>query len=132
MTANSWRLSPKQRKSALQDDDIVAMMLGRRLDRLFPQRKSTIQPKVALKLTGLRVGRNLQDVSFGLHVGEILGVAGLQGHGQRELMMALFGAEKSTGAVEVWGKAAKVRGPRHALSDQIRLALCPRTVAIRL
>ncbi len=39
---------------ALSDDDIVSMMLGRRLDRLFPERKPTATGRVALKVTDLR------------------------------------------------------------------------------
>src|SRR5262249_32010390 len=57
--------------------------------------------------------------------GEVLGVAGLQGHGQRELFMSLFGAERAEGKIEVWGKRVTVRGPRHALSRQVGMALLP-------
>ncbi len=55
----------------------------------------------------------------------MLGVAGLQGHGQRELFMALFGAERARGEIEVWGKPVTIRGPRHALSPEIGMALLP-------
>ena len=51
-------------------------------------------------------------MSFELREGEVLGVAGLQGHGQRELFMALFGAERAEGQIEVWGKPVTIRGPR--------------------
>jgi ribose transport system ATP-binding protein len=64
-------------------------------------------------------------VSFALREGEVLGVAGLQGHGQRELFMALFGAERAEGQVEVWGKPVTIRGPGHALSPEIGMALLP-------
>jgi ribose transport system ATP-binding protein len=111
--------------AALPDEDIVSMMLGRRLDRLFPERRQTARPEVALKVKSLSAGRTLHGVSFELHVGEILGVAGLQGHGQRELMMALFGAERARGEVEVMGRPVAVRGPRQALSQAIGMALLP-------
>jgi ribose transport system ATP-binding protein len=111
--------------AALSDEDIVSMMLGRRLDRLFPERRQTTRPEVALKVSNLSAGRTLHDASFELHVGEILGVAGLQGHGQRELMMALFGAERAKGEIEVMGRPVAIRGPRHALSPAIGMALLP-------
>jgi ribose transport system ATP-binding protein len=111
--------------SALSDGDIVSMMLGRRLDRLFPERKPTATARIALKVTDLKVGHQLRGVSFDLSEGEVLGVAGLQGHGQRELFMSLFGAERSEGQIEVWGKPVVVRGPRHALSKAIGMALLP-------
>jgi len=101
------------------------MMLGRRLDRLFPERRPTATGRVALKVSDLKVGHQLRGVSFELREGEVLGVAGLQGHGQRELFMALFGAERSTGQMEVWGKPVVVRSPGHALSPEIGMALLP-------
>jgi ribose transport system ATP-binding protein len=114
-----------QDTASLSDDDIVAMMLGRHLDRLFPPRKSTTTGKVALKATEIKVGHLLRGVSFELGEGEVLGVAGLQGHGQRELFMALFGAERAEGLIEVWGRPVSIKGPRHALSKQIGMALLP-------
>lgn len=111
--------------AALSDNDIVAMMLGRRLDRLFPERRPTATGRVALKASDVKVGHLLRGVSFDLHEGEVLGVAGLQGHGQRELFMALYGAERSEGQIEVWGKPVNIRGPAHALSSEIGIALLP-------
>jgi ribose transport system ATP-binding protein len=109
----------------LSDDDIVAMMLGRRLDRLFPARTSTVLPEVALRADGLKVGHQLRGVDFELHSGEVLGVAGLQGHGQRELFMALYGAQRAEGSITVRGKPVTVRGPRQALSKALGIALLP-------
>jgi ribose transport system ATP-binding protein len=111
--------------SSLGDDDIVAMMLGRRLDRLFPVRTGTAMPEVALEVQNLRVGHQLRGVDLRLHSGEVLGVAGLQGHGQRELFMALYGAERAEGEIRVRGKPVSVRGPRQALSKALGIALLP-------
>ena len=110
---------------ALSDDDIVAMMLGRRLNRLFPERKPTARERVALQVRDLRVGHQLAGVSFHLKEGEVLGVAGLQGHGQRELFMALYGMARSTGEIEIGGKRTTIRSPRHALSREVGIALLP-------
>ncbi len=71
-------------------------------------------------------------MSFELHEGEVLGVAGLQGHGQRELFMALFGAERAEGQVEVVGQAGDHPQPA-AMRSRRRSAwrCCRRTGAIR-
>jgi ribose transport system ATP-binding protein len=107
------------------DDDIVAMMLGRRLTRLFPERRATATDRVALRTEGLGVGHLLQGVDLELREGEVLGVAGIQGHGQRELFLALFGAARSRGRIEVWGRPIVIRSPRHALSPEVGIALLP-------
>jgi ribose transport system ATP-binding protein len=67
----------------------------------------------------------LRGVDFELHSGEVLGVAGLQGHGQRELFMALYGAQRAEGLITVRGKPVTVRGPRQALSKALGIALLP-------
>jgi ribose transport system ATP-binding protein len=114
-----------ERTASLTDDAIVSMMLGRRLERLFPARKATSTDRLALRVTDLQVGHLLRSASFELHEGEILGVAGLQGHGQRELFMALFGAERAKGEIEVWGRKVTPKNPEHALSSEIGMALLP-------
>ena len=55
----------------------------------------------------------------------MLGVGGLQGHGQRELFQALFGAAKATGSLELWGKPTSISNPRAALAGRHGIALVP-------
>jgi ribose transport system ATP-binding protein len=109
----------------LSDDEIVTMMLGRRLDRLYPERHATHTPRVALQVENLTVGHRLRGADLSLHEGEILGIAGLQGHGQRELFLALFGAMRSQGRISVRGQPTIIRDPHHALSAGIGMALLP-------
>jgi ribose transport system ATP-binding protein len=111
--------------ASLTDETIVSMMLGRRLSRLFPERKATATDTVALSVEGLSVGHQLRGVDFSLRQGEVLGIAGLQGHGQRELFLALFGALRSQGRIVVWGKPTTVNNPRRALSPAVGIALLP-------
>ncbi len=106
--------------AAVTDDEIIAEMLGRRLDRLYPERRPTATNRVALKIRGLSVGR-LQGVDLDLKEGEVVGVGGLQGHGQRELFQALFGVGTSRGSIELWGRPLHARSPRQALNDGIAL-----------
>jgi ribose transport system ATP-binding protein len=67
----------------------------------------------------------LKDASFTLRKGEILGVAGLHGHGQKELFMALFGARSSKGSITIDGKPVRLRGPHDAIAARIGISLVP-------
>lgn len=110
---------------AVTDGEIVAQMIGRNLDRLYPERISTATECIALKVEDFSSGSRLQGVSFAMREGEVLGVGGLQGHGQRELFQALFGAAKAYGHVELWGKPASIGNPRAALIGRDGIALVP-------
>ena len=109
----------------VDDETIIADMLGRRMDRLYPERRPTATDRVALKVRGLSVGQRLVDVDLDLKEGEVLGVGGLQGHGQRELFQSLFGIGRSKSTLELWGKPAVIKGPRQALTGREGLALVP-------
>ncbi len=85
-------------------DEIVERMVGRSVDVEYPKRNCEIG-EVVLKLD--RVTRNgvVEDISFELHKGEILGLAGLVGSGRTEIAEAIFGAEKyDSGVIEINGK----------------------------
>ncbi len=61
----------------------------------------------------------LRDVSFTLHDGELLGLGGLQGQGQSELLLALFGAIPFTGHVTLSGQRVHFRYPHQAMKHQV-------------
>ncbi|MCL2899253.1 xylose ABC transporter ATP-binding protein [Brenneria tiliae] len=82
----------------LSEDQIIAMMVGRELTELYPSEAHTIGEEV-LRVEHLtawhpvnRHIRRVDDVSFSLHQGEILGIAGLVGSGRTETVQCLFGA----------------------------------------
>jgi len=78
--------------------------------------------KELLKVTGMTVPGIVEDVSFTLHEGEMLGVAGLVGAGRTELMRLIFGADRAAaGEVAVHGKAVRIRNPRDGLAAGIVL-----------
>jgi ribose transport system ATP-binding protein len=110
---------------AVSDDEIVSQMLGRKLDRLYPERIPTATGKVALRVRDFSVGKRVRDIGFDLNEGEVLGVGGLQGHGQRELFQGLFGASRARGTLELWGRPASIGTPRQALTGRDGLALVP-------
>ena len=95
-------------------DEIVEMMVGREIENTFPKRKSNIGEEV-LRVENLRRKNGKASVSFTLHAGEILGMAGLVGAGRTEIMRALFGVDyKESGEVFVRGRKARVDSPKAA------------------
>ncbi len=99
-------------------DDIINMMVGRVIYE-DPKTKSMVAPDapVVLKVEHLNAGKMVQDVSFELHKGEILGFSGLMGAGRTETARALFGADpKESGDIYVNGKKVDIRSPKDAVA----------------
>jgi ribose transport system ATP-binding protein len=82
-----------QPTSGLSEDRLVQLMVGRELQKLFPPRRDSAAGGIALDVKALTVKPNGPAVSFALRRGEIVGIAGLEGHGQREIVRALAGVE---------------------------------------
>jgi ABC-type sugar transport system ATPase subunit len=98
---------------------LISQMVGRELTALYPKQDTEIGEPV-LEVSHLRRTGVLHDVSFVLHRGEILGLAGLVGAGRTELVRALFGADPMDGGeIRIAGKPVHIRHPR----DAIRLGL---------
>ena len=99
-------------------DDIINMMVGRVIYE-DPKTKSMVPPDapVVLKVEHLNAGKMVQDVSFELHKGEILGFSGLMGAGRTETARALFGADpKERGDIYVNGKKVDIKSPKDAVA----------------
>lgn len=94
--------------------EVVKMMVGRELGEQFPERKVT-PGKVRLTVENLSSSTGVKSASFDLKEGEILGVAGLMGAGRTELMRALFGADKSSGVIQIEGKTLKKPTPKKSI-----------------
>jgi ABC-type sugar transport system ATPase subunit len=98
-------------------DRLVSAMLGRPLDLTFPD-KTPLAPAapVVLSVQGLVRPPEVQDVSFEIREGEIVGLAGLIGSGRTEVARAIFGADRrSGGSVVVDGTPLDARSPRTAI-----------------
>ena len=92
-------------------EDIINMMVGRVIYE-DPKEHSMVAPDapVVLKVEHLNAGKMVQDVSFELRKGEILGFSGLMGAGRTETARALFGADpKQSGKISVMGKDGQLR-----------------------
>jgi ribose transport system ATP-binding protein len=113
------------------DNEVVEMMIGRKYQHAFPdkpadqpERRLAAEPVLACR--DLAWNDTLQGISFSLKPGEILGLGGLDGQGQRELLLALFGVLRGcTGKIEIDGKAVLISSPVVARANDIGMALIP-------
>jgi ribose transport system ATP-binding protein len=100
--------------------EVIAMMVGRRLETSVKTVPSTMDNDVMLDVRGLRRGRVIRDVSFSVRRGEILGFAGLMGAGRTEVARAIFGADPiEAGEVRVRGNLIPLRSPEDAVQAGI-------------
>jgi inositol transport system ATP-binding protein len=105
----------------LDRDRLITLMVGRELTDLFPKGHAAIGD-VAMRVQGLNRGDLVRDVSFEIHHGEILGIAGLMGAGRTEVLETIFGVHPAeSGTVEVQGKARRIREPRDAIRAGLAL-----------
>lgn len=99
-------------------DDIINMMVGRVIYE-DPKTVSNVKKDapVVLKVEHLNAGRMVQDVSFELRKGEILGFSGLMGAGRTETARAIFGADPKTGGtIYINGKKVEIQTPQDAVN----------------
>jgi len=96
-------------------DELVSMMVGRKLESLFPHKVDVDRSagNEQLTLRGFRVGRTVGPLDLDLYAGEILGVAGLAGNGQNELLEGIAGVRRSSGTMV---RARDGGGHRHPYS----------------
>lgn len=116
-----------ERLADVSDEALIDMIAGKALGRSFPTKPPvpSLSGDPVLGVRSLATENRLEDVSFDLRRGEILGVAGLQGMGQLELFTALFGIEESTGEIRVEGKPVTFTSPRDATDARIGISLVP-------
>jgi inositol transport system ATP-binding protein len=104
------------RTGNLTREQMIRMMVGRELARIFPGARS-VPGAAVLSARGLGLPPHFREVSFDLHAGEILGIAGLVGAGRSKLAEALFGVTPpSSGKILIGGAETHVDSPRAALS----------------
>ena len=95
-------------------DKIIELMVGRSLDMEYPPRTAAPAEPI-LEVKNLSRGKQLKDISFTLHKGEILGFAGLVGAGRTELAEAIFGADPAdSGEIILKGQSVKIRSTLQA------------------
>ena len=114
-----------QRLTDVTPEQIVEGIVGQQIEGMaYQERDSSAEREVLLEARGLTAGSRVQNVSFTLHRGEIIGLAGLMGSGRTELARCLFGIDKlDSGEVRVRGERVDLSDPRQAI--KAGLALIP-------
>jgi len=105
----------------ISKEEIINMMVGRVIYE-EPKAMSNVPDSspVVLEVNKLNAGKMVQDVSFTLRKGEILGFAGLMGAGRTETARAIFGADKiESGTIKRNGKPIRIKTPMDAVSHGI-------------
>jgi ribose transport system ATP-binding protein len=110
------------------DGEVVELMIGREYSAAFPARtaRPAGEAPTLLEVRSLNWTDRLSDISLKLQAGEVIGLGGLDGQGQRELLLALFGVLRgTTGEVAVDGRPVDINGPFAAKKREIGMALIP-------
>ncbi len=109
--------------SKISTEQIISMMVGRDLTERFPKKDNTAKEMIleVKNLTALNQP-SIQDVSFELYKGEILGIAGLVGSKRTEIVETIFGMRpKEHGEIILNGKTVKNRNPEEAIKNGFAL-----------
>lgn len=113
-----------RRVDSITMDEVIAMMVGRKLENRFPPKENNIGD-VVLRLKNCSEDRenSIENINLELHRGEILGLAGLLGAGRTELLELIFGLRKRReGTIELNGREVKNRTAKEAIANGF--ALC--------
>ncbi|MCC0031421.1 MAG: sugar ABC transporter ATP-binding protein, partial [Brucellaceae bacterium] len=113
-------------KGARSDAEIVRLMIGRDVEAQYPPKPEPKAAEPVLTVADLKWENRLKGVDLKVGPGQIVGLGGLDGQGQKELMLALFGVLKGvTGTVDIAGKKGIPSSPSSAKSGATRMALVP-------
>ncbi|GAC67404.1 sugar ABC transporter ATP-binding protein [Gordonia soli] len=92
------------RRGEFSEDALVELMIGRSFNHAFPAKSDRPHGEIAVRVVDLAVGPKLDGVTLEVRVGEVVGVAGLEGQGQKELFYTLGGEIRAeSGTIDVAG-----------------------------
>ena len=113
-------------KGSKTDRDIVRLMIGREVDAQFPPKPPFVPRAQHLHAKNLSWDNRLKGATLSVGKGEIVGLGGLDGQGQKEFMLALFGVLRGvTGQVDLGGKSGAPTSPAAAKGEPRRICLVP-------
>lgn len=96
--------------------DIIALMVGRPIETIFPERRRVATDHIALAVEGLTQPGVAEDITLSVHAGEVVGLAGLMGSGRSELARMIFGLDSfARGTVSICGVRLDPPTPRKAI-----------------
>ena len=100
-------------------NQVIDAIVGKTMEQAFEWQERSVDRSVAplLQVRNLSAGKRVQDVSFDLYPGEILGLAGLMGSGRTELARAIFGIDRvDKGQILIRGEPTDIRNPEDAIT----------------
>lgn len=113
-------------KGVKSDAEIVKLMIGREVGSHFPDKPTRPRPTPYLKIDNLKWERALKSVNIEVGKGEIVGLGGLDGQGQKELLLSLFGVMRGLqGTISVGGMPITPNSPAKAKAAGANIALVP-------
>ncbi|MFN9987551.1 MAG: sugar ABC transporter ATP-binding protein, partial [Pirellula sp.] len=106
---------------SLTRQQMIEWMVGREIQNEFPKTKHA-RNQVRLSVRNLNRGKMVQNVSFDIRAGEVLGMTGLIGSGRTETARLVFGADRlDSGQISLDGRLLRIRSPRDAIGNGICL-----------
>jgi len=109
-------------KNEVSEEKIISEMIGRDVCKVYDRQEVEIDFSNAVEFNNFSNGGSVQDVSFKIHKGEIVGFAGMVGSGRTELVRLIFGADKkSSGSVVIEGEEVKINNPKEAIKKGFSL-----------
>jgi ribose transport system ATP-binding protein len=113
-------------KGARSNDEIIGLMVGREIEGQYPPKPRRPRPTPLITIRDVSWENRLNGVGLEAGRGEIVGLGGLDGQGQKELLLALFGVLRGVrGTVMLAGQPMLTSSPRAAKSGRARMALVP-------
>ncbi len=107
------------RAEELDLDTVIARMVGRRLDNVYPKEEVEIGG-MALEVENFTRTDLFEDINFYVKKGEIVGFAGLVGAGRTETMRAVFGLDPhDKGSVKIDGREVQIKSPRDSIANKL-------------
>lgn len=104
------------RADEIDKERLIGLMVGRDIKDIFPRRENVVIGPPILEVKNLCAGPLVQNISFTLRAGEVLGFYGLVGAGRTETMRAIFGADTAeSGEITLFGEKVKFRSPKQAV-----------------
>ena len=105
--------------SELNHNSLIALMVGREISQLFPDALAD-RGDVILSVQNLSKNNSFQDISFQVHAGEVLGIAGLMGAGRTEIARVIFGLDQpDSGVINLEDKPVRIDSPKDAIAKGI-------------
>jgi ribose transport system ATP-binding protein len=101
---------------------MIALMVGKNIDKLYPEQKAKPSSKVLLRVQNITQRGIVKNINFELKGGEILGLFGLMGSGRSELAKIIFGVDPfESGQIFLDGKLKKINSPQDSIRQKLAL-----------